>query len=144
MGAVMTAPLLRLPDWRMRLIAWIGSVNNRPIKPGHHDCCLFGAGAIAAQTGVDLAAGWRGRYTTYAGGRRILRKAGYADHIELIAAHLEEANVVDALEGDIAIVPTEDGDAVGLVQGVAVYVLTPSGRLGLVPMQPVQRLFKVH
>ncbi|MDN5786402.1 hypothetical protein [Pseudorhodobacter sp.] len=140
----MIAPLIRLPDWRPRLIAWISKIHNRPILPGQHDCCLFGAGAIEAQTGVDLAAGWRGRYSTYAGGRRILRKAGYDDHIALIAAHLDEAHVSTAAEGDIAILPTEDGDAVGLVQGVAVYVLGPSGRLGLAPMCPVQRLFKVR
>lgn len=133
----------RLPDWSLRLRAWLRSTHARPIRPGQHDCCLFGAGAVEAQTGVDLAAGWRGRYSTYAGGRRILRRAGYADHIDLIARHLPEAHVSTALEGDIAILPTEDGDAVGVVQGAAVYVLTPSGLLGLTPMHPVTRLFKV-
>lgn len=133
----------RLPDWSIRLRAWLSSIHGRPIRPGHHDCCLFGAGAIFAQTGVDLAEGWRGRYSTFAGGRRVLRRAGYADHVDLIARHLQEAHVSTALEGDIAILPTEDGDAVGLVQGAAVYVLTPSGRLGLAPMAPVQRLFKL-
>ena len=96
-----------------------------------------------AQTGVDLAAPYRGRYTTYAGGRRVLRKAGYDDHVALIAAHLPEAHVSEALPGDIAIVPTEDGPAVGVVHGVAVYVLHPTGQLSFVPMDPVQHLFKV-
>ena len=136
-------PLTRLFDWQPRLHAWLRAVRQTPVRPGHHDCCLFGAGAIEAQTGIDIAAPWRGRYTTFAGGRRILRKAGYADHVALIAATLPEANVLTALDGDIAIVPTEDGDAVAVVQGAAVFVLTPSGSLGLSPMAPVQRLFKV-
>ena len=139
MGTVMK----RLPDWQPRLHAWLRGINGRPIRPGQHDCCLFGAGAIEAQTGVDIAAPWRGRYTTFAGGRRVLRKAGFNDHIDLIACTLPEDHVSTALPGDIAIVPTEDGEAVGLIQGAAVYVLTLSGHLGFVPMAPIQRLFKV-
>ena len=52
-------------------------------------------------------------------------------------------SVSAALPGDIAIVPTEEGLAVGVVQGAAVYVLSANGGLGIVPMAPVQRLFKV-
>lgn len=136
-------PLIRRYDWRVRLGRWLRSINDRAVRPGQHDCCLFGAGAIRAQTGVDLAAPFRGRYTTFAGGRRILRRAGYADHIALIADWLPEAHVSEALDGDIAIVPTEEGDAVAVVQGAVVYVLTPSGGLGMAPMAPVTRLFKV-
>ncbi|MBC9246750.1 hypothetical protein H4P12_08495 [Paracoccus sp. 11-3] len=133
----------RLTDWQPRLHAWLRKVNRRQMQPGRHDCCLFGAGAIEAQTGVDIAAPWRGRYTTFAGGRRILRRAGYRDHVDLIARHLPEAHVSEAREGDIVILPTEDGDAVGLVQGEAIYILTLSGSLGISPMAPVTRLFKV-
>lgn len=135
--------LQRLPDWRARLAAWIGSVNGLVIVPGRHDCCLFGAGAVHAQTGVDLAAPWRGRYTTFAGGRRMLRKAGWDDHIALFAHHLPEVAPLLAGEGDIAVVQTEDGPAVGVVQGAGVYVLTASGTLGLTSLTSVQRAFKV-
>lgn len=133
--------LVRLPDWQPRLHRWLLALPGRPVQPGQHDCCLFVGGAIEAQTGVDLAAPWRGRYTTLAGGRRILRRAGYVDHVALIAAHLPEAHVSAALPGDIAVVPTEDGPAGGVVQGGAVYVLGLSGRLAIVPMAPVIRLF---
>lgn len=135
--------LTRLSDWRPRLRRYLSACAGRQLVPGQHDCCLFGAGAVEAQTGVDLAAPWRGRYTTFAGGYRILRKAGYADHIALIADHLPELPVAAARAGDIAIVPGEDGDAVGVVQGEAVYVLGRDARLALVPMAPVLRLFRV-
>lgn len=133
--------LQRLPDWQVRLQRWLLGLPVRPLQPGQHDCCLFMAGAVAAQTGVDLAAPFRGRYTTFAGGRRVLRRAGYADHVALVAAYLTEGPVATALPGDIAIVPGEDGPAGGVVQGGAVYVLGASGRLALVPMAPVIRLF---
>lgn len=135
--------LVRLRDWQSRLRRWLPSVALRPVRPGEHDCCLFGAGAIEAQTGVDLAAPYRGQYATFAGGRRILRRAGYADHIALIAAHLPEAHPSKARVGDIVIVPTEDGPATGVVQGDAAYVLAATGGLGIVPLLPVYQLFKV-
>lgn len=139
----LTRHLTRRPDWQPRLHAWLRGQGSQPIQPGIWDCCMFGAGAIEAMTGTDLAADWRGRYSTFAGGRRLLRRAGYADHIALIAAHLTEDHVSTAMPGDIAIVPTEDGDAVGVFQGSAVYVLTPSGKPGFVPVLPTLRLFRV-
>lgn len=135
--------LTRLPDWQTRLHRYLCATRGRAIEPGQHDCCLFAAGSIDAQTGVDLAAPYRGRYATFSGGRRVLRRAGHADHIALIAAHLPEAHPSQALAGDIAIVPTGEGPALGVVQGAVVYVLQAAGGIALVPMAVVQRLFKV-
>ncbi|MCI5097532.1 MAG: hypothetical protein MRY77_14550 [Rhodobacteraceae bacterium] len=139
----MQTPLTRLPDWQPRLRRFLAQSDGRPLIAGKHDCCLFGAGAIEAETGVDLAAPWRGRYSTFRGGYRILRKAGYSDHVALIASFLQEIPVFAVRAGDIAIVPSESGDAVGVVQGEAVYVLGLDGRLSLVPLAPVLRLFRV-
>ncbi len=136
-------PLTRLPDWQTRLSAWLREINGRPIEPGRHDCCLFGAGAIAAQTGIDIAAPWRGRYTTMAGGRRVLRKAGFDDHVALIAATLPGIHASVAREGDIGIVETEAGPAVGVSQGAVLYVLTETGRLGFAELTPALRMFRV-
>jgi hypothetical protein len=136
-------PVARLPDWRPRLHLWLQEMDGKPFVFGNHDCCLFGAGAVAAQTGVDLAAGWRGRYTTMRGGLRVLRRAGYTDHIDLIARHLAETPRLAACEGDIAVIDDPGGRAVGVVQGSAVYVLHPSGRLGLTPLSAAIRVFRV-
>lgn len=135
--------LERLPDWQPRLRAYLMGVGEQALVAGQHDCALFGAGGVEAETGVDLAADWRGRYATFAGGKRILRRAGFADHIALIGEHLPEVAVQFARPGDIAIVPTENGDAVGIVQGSSVYVLTPTGRIGLVSIMRAARVFKV-
>lgn len=135
--------LVRLPDWQTRLHRFLCAAKGRVLQPGQYDCCLFGAGAIEAMTGVDLGAPWRGGYTTLAGGRRLLQKAGHPDHLALIATLLPEAHLSEAVAGDIAIVPSEDGPAVGIVQGEMVYVLHAAGGIGLVPLSAAQHLFKV-
>lgn len=135
--------LVRLPEWRPRLHEWLQEVDGRVIAPGQHDCCLFAAGAVQAQTGVDIAAGWRGCYSTLAGGRRLLQQRGYADHVDLIADLLPEGPRLAACEGDIAVLQTDEGPAAGVVQGPAIFVLHPSGRLGLAPLSACVRLFRV-
>ncbi len=133
---------MRLPDWKPRLIAWLSDVATIPFQPGRHDCALFAAGAVLVMTGRDPAAPFRGRYRTLRGGQRILRKAGFADHIALTAQLLAEVHTSRAAPGDLAVVPTQDGDALGLVQGEAVYVLSARG-LGFVPMTSAVRAFRV-
>lgn len=139
----MGTELKRLPDWQPRLHHWLHDIKGRSFEPGQHDCCIFAAGAVEAQTGVDLATGFRGDYTTIAGGLIALRRAGFADHIDLITHHLPEAPLVTAREGDLVIVPTADGPATGLVQGSAIYVLREDSGLGFAPMSAASRLFKV-
>ncbi len=133
---------MRLPDWKPRLIAWLSEVVRAPFRFGQHDCALFAAGAVQAMTGRDPAARFRGRYRTLRGGLRILRAAGFDDHIALAASQFAEVHVSRAAPGDLAVVPTTEGDALGLVQGEAVYVLMPTG-LGMVPMTLASRAFRV-
>ena len=135
--------LTRLPDWHHRLVTYLAGAARTPFAPGAHDCALFTAGAIHAMTGTDLAAEFRGHYRTLAGGRRVLRRAGYADHVALAAALLPEIAVSWARPGDIAAVPSADGPALGVVQGGSVYVIGPAG-IGLVPLRDATRAFRVE
>lgn len=135
----------RQSGWQMRLCQYLSTSARTQFQDGQHDCALFAAGAVAAMTGVDLAEGWRGRYSTIRGGMRVLRKAGYEDHVALAAAHLRERTrqAGDAAQpGDLAVIPTDDGPALGVVQGVQVYVLRRDG-LGLVPLSAAIRIFEV-
>lgn len=128
---------------RAALAAFLRKVARTPYEPGRNDCALFAAGAVDAMTWVDYAAPYRGRYTTLAGGIRILRRDGYADHIDLAAAHLREIEPALAKAGDIAVVPGDENlQALGVVQGEVVYVLTPTG-VGLVSRMEIQRAFEV-
>lgn len=132
----------RLPDWRSRLTYYLSEVSHRPFQPGQHDCALFFAGAVQAMTGEDYAAPYRGRYTTLRGGLRILRKDGFADHIALAAHHLPEIAPAFAWPGDGMVVDTDDGPALGVCQGRAVYLLGPNGG-GLTSILSARRAFRV-
>lgn len=133
---------MRAQDWQARLVAYLHGAAREPFAFGRHDCALFSAGAVEAMTGADMARDWRGRYSTMRGGLRALRKAGYADHVALAASMFEDVAPSLAQPGDLAVVPTDDGPALGVVQGEAVYVLGPQG-LGLVSILRAERAFRV-
>lgn len=118
-------------DWPARLRLWLAGIARTPFQPGTHDCALFAAGAVEAMTGTDLAAGWRGRYRTLQGGIRVLRRAGHANHIALARAHLPATSKPQP--GDLAVVPTPEGLALGVVQGTHVYAPAAVG-WGLLPI----------
>lgn len=62
---------MRRHDWPERLSDTIVAAAGTAFQPGAHDCVLFVADCIEAQTGVDPAAAFRGRYTTEAEGWRL-------------------------------------------------------------------------
>jgi len=132
----------RTHDWRGRLTAFLAAKARAPFVYGEHDCALFAAGAVEAMTGVDPAAEWRGRYTTWRGGLRVLRAAGHADHVAAVAALLTEVPPAFAAAGDLAVVVGEGGPALGVVQGELIYVLRPEG-LALVPFETASRAFEI-
>lgn len=113
----------RLPNWRARLTTHISQSARTPIVPGTHDCALFLAGAVQAQTGIDYALPYRGKYTTLASGLKLIRRDGFADHIALAEHHLERKPTAFLAPGDGAVVKSEDGRALGVVQGAMVYVV---------------------
>jgi hypothetical protein len=132
----------RFPDWRARLLEYLIEVSRIPFEDGVHDCALFLAGGVNAMTGVDFAAPYRGRYTTLRGGIRILRKAGFRDHVALAEASLPRKPVALANEGDGACVDTPDGPALGIVQGSQIYFLSPAG-LGFLPLTSAHTVWEV-
>ena len=70
---------VRLSDWEPRLYAWFDTCATTPHDYGRHDCGLFVAGGVAAMTGFDFAAPFRGRYSTALGATRALRRHGGGD-----------------------------------------------------------------
>lgn len=132
----------RRPDWRGRLATYLAGLAGAPFRPGHHDCALFAAGAVEAMTGADLAADYRGTYRTIKAGRDALAAVGYASHVALVADYCPEVPAALAQVGDLAALPGDGGDALGIIQGGAVYVLTPSG-LALVNRLHITKAFRV-
>lgn len=67
---------MRRTDWLQNLQTLIHERMNVHYQPGMHDCCLFVADAVFAQTGKDPAQAYRGTYTTYEEAVRILNAHG--------------------------------------------------------------------
>jgi hypothetical protein len=122
------------------LIAYAAEAGARPFRPGRHDCALFAAGWVKLVTGRDLARGWRSTYRSLKRGQRLLREAGFADHVALAAAHLPEIAPAFAQPGDLAVL---EDNAFGLNAGEMIYCLRPDG-LGLVPRGQMRRAFAVR
>lgn len=132
----------RLPDWRTNLVAYLHEAARRPFEEGVHDCALFLAGGVQAMTSYDYAFEYRGKYTTTKGGLKLLRAAGYADHVDLARTALRSKPVAMACEGDGAVISDGSVAALGIVQGSSIYVLRSAG-LGLVPLTAATYVLEV-
>lgn len=133
----------RYSFWRTALTDYVQSVAGEPFEPGKHDCALFVAGAIKAMTGEDLAAAYRGKYSTITRGKRKLRKDGFDDHVAMAASLFEEVAVSHAMVGDVASIEVDGGAALGIVQGDRVYFVSPQGGIGTASLLEAQRAFRV-
>lgn len=132
----------RRADWKSRLAEYLAAGPRRAWGYGANDCALFTAGAVAAMTGTDPAAAWRGRYGDLRAGIALIRAEGYRDHLAFVAAHFEEIAPAFAQVGDIAVIDGADGPALGIVQGEAIYALSEAGPR-LVPLLAAPRAFRV-
>lgn len=79
---------MRFPDWEDRLNAVLDEFAYAPHVYGSHDCGLFTAAAVAAQTGDDFGANLRGRYTSRVGAARALVRYGSGTLAATITAAL--------------------------------------------------------
>lgn len=136
--------MIRRKDWRARLGEKIEELRRQPFEPGTHDCALFAAGCIEAMTGVDLAASFRGRYSSIPGAMTALREAGYASIVDMLSEKLTEIPASRAVHGDIAAIATDDaiGWNLGVVNGETVIVMRLDG-LGVVSRTLLTRAFRV-
>ena len=133
----MGIPVIRLPDWRVRLEAYLRDLRGQPFVWGRLDCALFAAGAVEAMTGVDLARGWRG-YRSQAEGLRKLAAAGYETHADLVAKSLTEIHPSAVQMGDVVLIE----GALAIVQGRFAYAIGPAG-LGLISLAASDRAWRV-
>lgn len=146
MGPEIMIELTRLPNWRARFDAECDRLRLSPFAWGSHDCGPGLAGNLTmAITGVDVAADYRGRYTTRTGALRVLRSGGYETVGDLVASMLpEHEHHSMARIGDVVAIPTESafGHALGVVNGERVFVLTENG-FGTVDRCEAVRAFRV-
>jgi hypothetical protein len=123
----------RYPDWETRLGDYIAVHQDTAFEWGGNDCALFAGGGVAAITGFDATAPFRGRYSTKAGAARALIRYGAGTVEATFDIHLPEVPPSFARRGDVVMVAREAGDAVGICLGAdAVFVGEEDGAPGLV------------
>lgn len=121
--------LARKGDWQTALSAYIAECEGRPFAWGSHDCAMFAAGAVLAMTGTDIAAEFRGRYSTEAGSVRALKRYGHGTLEATLDAKLPAVPIGFARRGDLVM----RDEAVGVAMGpFALFAGEAEGRPALV------------
>lgn len=133
---------MRFDDWQARLAHWLVAEAGLPFDEADRHCGWFAADAVLVMTGQDMVAHWRGRHKTMGGALRALRRAGYQDHVALVASLLPEVHPAFALPGDVMVLPELGGAALGILQGVNIYTRGRDGIMNIDRMQAI-RAFRV-
>lgn len=136
--------MMRLEDWPARLHAAVEAARSTPFEWGRHDCILFAADCVAAMTGDDLAAAFRGRYATRDEAYSLLLTLGGGlEHAITQALGRPPANNWRmAARGDVVVVDVETGSAAGVVIGNRIAVPEPRG-LAFLPLSAARCYWRV-
>lgn len=122
----------RFEDWPLRLEKFLAEAEQKTFEWGSFDCCLFSCDAVLATTGVDLAAGFRGQYSSELGAAKLLtRYRGVPGVAWKIAAEhgILEVPVLMAQRGDVVMIDSPLGPTLGIVglHGHKAKFITPEG-----------------
>ena len=120
--------LPRVEHWERLLAAAIDTARAKPFVWGVHDCPTFAFETRMILTGgEDIAALWRGRYTTALGGERVMRRLGWASLEDMGRALLGEPrrSVLLAGRGDVVLADT--GLGFGICTGASAVGIAPEG-----------------
>ena len=129
--------------WEHLLAAATDTARAKTFIWGIHDCPTFAFETRMILTGgEDIAALWRGRYTTALGGARVMRRLGWASLEDMGRALLGEPrpSVLLAQRGDIVLADT--GLGFGVCTGAQAVGMVPEG-LVTVPLTACRRAWRV-
>lgn len=130
-------PLVRLPDWEPRLVAYLEAIAQRPFVYGQSDCFAFTKGAVLAMTGVDLFAEFDGAWGSRFGAMRVMRRRGYRGTLGAAHGLLDDLGLACVPEaqaqfGDIAAAPGDPEASIGIAGREGLILQGPDG-LVLIP-----------
>lgn len=144
--------LKRVEHWRTRAFHhFLLERAKTPFTWGSNDCALFAADGVKAQTGTDIAADFRGMYTTEIGAVKTIKSVTggltVADAVVYCANKFgmtELAHPLMAQRGDLVIVEDAGNQVAGLVHlsGRDIAVVGEHG-LHRVPITEVKRAWRV-
>ena len=124
--------MARTPNWPLRLTTYLEAARDLPFAWGRHDCATWAFDLRRDLTGgEDVAALWRGRYSTALGAQRVMRKLGWSD-LEAMGRDLlgtPLATPLLAQRGDL-VLGGED-PAFGVCAGARAVFISPAGLVQL-------------
>jgi hypothetical protein len=143
--------MTRVQGWEGLFGCYVQTFAGARFAYGTHDCTMFVCDGVRVMTGVDLADGFRGKYSSAAGALKVIRKyvgtpqATLEQLAEAIAAKhgIAEVPVLMAQRGDVLLLSTPDGPALGLLSldGWHVLAAAPKG-LTRTPLQDCLRAWR--
>lgn len=119
---------MRPEGWESLLYHHILEARGKTFDWGTHDCVLWCADWIHKIRDVDLAAKWRGTYSTEEEAQAVLGSLGFSGTSELASHYLEEVPVSKARRGDIMLHPS---GTLGICDGTFAFFVTTEGVLRL-------------
>jgi hypothetical protein len=120
--------MARVEHWERLLTEVIDTARTKPFVWGVHDCPTFAFEVRMILTGgEDVAALWRGRYTTAIGGERVMRRLGWSSLEKMGCALLGEPRhaVLLAQRGDVVL--ADSGLGFGVCNGASAVGMAPAG-----------------
>jgi len=121
----------RVDDWALQLDDLVSRRVREPFAWGVNDCALFAADAVLAMTGIDFAAGMRGKSAKSA--MRFVRVSGGLEEIvsDVLGPMCGTSQVSD---GDLVLVRTRKGAAVAVVIGTGLATAPGPNGLAAIPL----------
>lgn len=138
--------MARIPNWPRALYSFIESKRNLPFDWAGNNCCFFACDWIAILTGVDPAADLRSQVASASDASRVLADQGGVEQIAAVRCQMhgwQEVAVTYAQRGDIAMVATAHGPALGVVIGAKIAHPGPDG-LTFLPLASALRAWRIQ
>ncbi|OFC71822.1 DUF6950 family protein [Alteromonas confluentis] len=110
------------------LAEYISANTSTPFEWGKFDCCLAVADALRAMTGHDFAESFRGHYASKRGAAMALRRYGQGtikDTLNHIFGPFKPR--LNTGRGDVVLVHTDIGDALGVCFGGQIWCAAENG-----------------
>lgn len=130
----------RLPDWQLRLEAFVHERAAVPFAWGGNDCALFAADAVQAMTGVHLCPELR----SYSNVREAARSLAALGGVRALATRAlgEPVPVPFARIGDVVVVQAGKREALAICNGQTAIAPAQGGAIGF-PMTQALAAWRV-
>ena len=141
--------IARKQTWEADMAKAFEAADAAPFAWGTNDCCLMVCDVILAMTGVDLGAGFRGKYATKEEADALIAFATDGGGVEELAEQICAANDMPEVEvnfaqrGDIVLHDTSEGPCLGIIDREGGYYLSKKHGLLFLGRGNIRRAWRV-